>query len=159
MHCPSRITKPIVEQANPAMAGVEFRVLAQVNGSFPYEAQIDFQISVTVRRLLEDSGFPTVRPSGEWNSQQEVMRSVCETYAQPPFDGVLFVWYNRLELRDCRTGSTAYSITSDRYAEGGEENISALTNRLIRYLRQGIESDTTSASPETPAPSGSSFLR
>jgi hypothetical protein len=49
-----------------------------------------------------------------------------------PPDGVLFVWYNRLQLHDCVTAGSAYEITS-----GGQEGITQLTDRLIRYLKQG----------------------
>jgi hypothetical protein len=87
---------------------------------------------VTVRQQLQDSGVIVARRSGRWESQADALRAICSPGEDPSIDGVLFIWYNRLELRDCSTGGTAYEITS-----GGAEGITVLTNRLIRYLRQG----------------------
>ena len=96
------------------------------------DALTDLQISVTVRQQLQDSGFTVVRRAGRWDSQAEALRGICAPGEVPNVDGVLFIWYNRLELRDCGTGSTAYEITSR-----GAEGITVLTDRLIKYLRQG----------------------
>jgi hypothetical protein len=110
---------------NPNIPGGRFQTIASVAGG---DARIDLQVSVTVRQQLTDSGFTVVRRAGRWDSQTEAVRAICE----PPVNGVLFIWYNRLELRDCATeGATAYEITSR-----GQEGITGLTDRLIRYLRQ-----------------------
>jgi hypothetical protein len=123
---------PAIERVNPNIPGGRFQVLASIAGG---DARIDFQVSVTVRQQLQDSGFTVVRRAGRWDSQTEAVRILCE----PPVNGVLFIWYNRLELRDCVTeGGMAYEITSR-----GQEGITHLTDRLIRYLR----------SPAPPAPS------
>jgi hypothetical protein len=116
---------PAIERVNPNIPGARFHVLAGIAGG---DARIDFQVSVTVRQQLQDSGFTVVRRAGRWDSQTEAVRALCE----PPVDGLLFIWYNRIELRDCATeGATAYEITSR-----GQEGITGLTDRLIRYLRR-----------------------
>jgi hypothetical protein len=110
---------------NAAIPAGRYHVLAGVAGG---DARIDLQISVTVRQQLQDSGFTVLRRAGRWDSQTDAVRAICE----PPVDGVLFIWYNRLELRDCATvGAMAYEISS-----GGQEGITTLTDRLIRYLRR-----------------------
>ena len=121
--------RPSVERINPNIPGGRFHILASIAGG---DALTDLQISVTVRQQLQDSGFTVARRAGRWESQSDAVRGICAPGEQPSIDGVLFIWYNRLELRDCATGSTAYEITS-----GGSEGIDGITSRLIRYLRQG----------------------
>jgi hypothetical protein len=117
--------RPSVERVNPNVPAGRYHVLAGVAGG---DARIDLQISVTVRQQLQDSGFTVLRRAGRWDSQTDAVKAICE----PPVDGVLFIWYNRLELRDCATeGATAYEVTG-----GGQEGITKLTDRLIRYLRR-----------------------
>jgi hypothetical protein len=125
--------KPSVERVNPNIPGGRLRILSPIAGG---DALTDLQISVTVRQQLQDSGITVVRRNGRWDSQSDAVRIICEPGEVPSIDAVLFVWYNRLELRECGTGATAYEITS-----GGKEGITVMTARLIRYLRQ------TAASP------------
>ena len=127
--------KPSVERLSPTIPGGKFRILASIAGG---DALTDLQISVTVRQQLQDSGFTVARRAGRWESQSDALRGICSTGEQPSIDGVLFIWYNRLELRDCASGATAYEITG-----GGAEGIDGMTNRLIRYLRQGGGEATT----------------
>jgi hypothetical protein len=116
---------PAIERVNPNIPGGRFHVLAGIAGG---DARTDLRVSVTVRQQLQDSGFTVVRRAGRWDSQTEAVRAICE----PPVDGVLFIWYNRLELRDCVTqGAMAFEISSR-----GQEGITNLTDRLIRYLRR-----------------------
>lgn len=118
--------RPSVERVNPNIPTGRFHVLASIAGG---DARTDFQISVTVRQQLADSGFTVVRRPGRWDSQTDAVVAIC---GPGGIDGVLFIWYNRLELRDCRTeGATAYEVTG-----GGQEGIQKLTDRLINYLRQ-----------------------
>jgi hypothetical protein len=131
--------KPSIERVNPKIPGAGFRILASVAGG---DALTDFQISATVRQQLQDSGFTVVRRAGRWDSQPAAVESICAQGETPSMDGVLFVWYNRLELRDCVTGAMAYEITS-----GGREGITVLADRLIRYLRQGGAASSTAPPP------------
>jgi hypothetical protein len=137
-------SKPSIERINPSVSASQLRVLAPVSGG---DALTDFQISVTVRQQLQDSGFTIIRRAGRWDTQPEAVRAICAPGEVPSVDAVLFVWYNRLELRDCGTGVTAYEITS-----GGQEGITVLTNRLIRYLRKegGNASSEQFAPPPRP---------
>jgi hypothetical protein len=131
--------KPSVERVNPNIPGGRLKILSPIAGG---DALTDLQISVTVRQQLQDSGFTVIRRAGRWESQSEAVRAICEPGEVPSVDAVLFIWYNRLELRECGTGATAYEITS-----GGKEGITVMTDRLIRYLKQGGEGPTTTASP------------
>jgi hypothetical protein len=121
---------------NANIPGGQFRILAPIAGG---DALTDLQISVTVRQQLQDSGLTVVRRAGRWESQTDAVRVICAPGEIPSIDGVLFIWYNRLELRHCGTGGTAYEITSQ-----GAEGITKMTDRLIRYLKQGAASSPPS---------------
>jgi hypothetical protein len=130
--------KPAVERMNPEIPPGRFRVLAAIAGG---DTRTDLQISVTARQRLADSGFTVVRRAGRWDGQAEAVRAICAPGQAPAVDGVLFVWYNRLELRDCTTESAAYQIGSD----GSSIGITEMIDRLVRWLKRD------GASP--PAPS------
>lgn len=120
--------KPAVERMNPEIPPGRFRVLAAIAGG---DSRTDLQMSVTVREQLADSGFTVVRRAGRWEGQHEAVRAICAPGQVPPVDGVLFVWYNRLELRDCTTEGAAYEIAGE-----GSLGIDAMVHRLVRWLRR-----------------------
>lgn len=121
--------RPAVERMNPEIPPGRFRVLAAIAGG---DTRTDLQISVTVRQRLADSGFTVVRRAGRWDGQAEAVRVICAPGQTPSVDGVLFIWYNKLELRDCTTESAAYEIGG----EGGSIGITAMVDRLIQWLRR-----------------------
>jgi hypothetical protein len=84
-----------------------------------------------VRLRMQDSGFAAVTKTGRWDSEAEAVRGVCASEGGAPVDGVLFVWYNRLQLSDCATQAIAYEISGD----GPSIGITAMTDKLIGYLR------------------------
>lgn len=121
--------RPAVERMNPEIPPGRFRVLAAVAGG---ATRTDLQISVTVRQQLADSGFTVIRKAGRWDGQADAVRAVCAPGQSPPVDGVLFIWYNRLELRDCTTERAAYEIGG----EGGSIGITAMVDRMVLWLRR-----------------------
>ncbi len=121
--------KPAVERMNPEIPPGRFKVLAGIAGG---DARTDLQISVTVRQRLADSGFTIIRRAGRWENQTDAVRAICAPGQTPPVDGVLFIWYNRLELRDCITETAAYEIGGS----GGSVGITEMTDRLIKWLRR-----------------------
>lgn len=121
--------KPAVERINPSIPPSRFKVLASVAGD---DARTDLQISVTVREILTDSGFTVIRRAGRWENQSDAVRAICAPGQTPSVDGVLFIWYNRLELRDCTTEGAAYEIGG----AGGSIGITAMADRLIAWLRK-----------------------
>lgn len=125
--------RPAVERMNPEIPPGRFRVLAAIAGG---DTRTDLQISATARQLLTDSGFTVVRRAGRWEGQADAVRAICAPGQAPAVDGVLFVWYNRLELRDCTTESAAYQIGG----EGGTIGITGMIDRLIRWLRRDTSS-------------------
>jgi len=118
--------RPAVERVNSTIPGGRFQVIASIAGG---DSRTDLRMSVTVRQLLQDSGFTVVRRSGRWDSEADALRGICEPGAG--VDGVLVVWYDRLVLRDCSSTVTAYEINA-----GNEKGIAGMAYSLIRYLRR-----------------------
>ena len=116
-----------LERMNPSVSPSQLKVLATIAGG---RSRADLQVSATVRQILTDSGITVVRHSGRFESQQDAVRQVCDNTAGERRDGVLFVWYNRLELFDCNSQRAAYEIS------GGQQGITELTGRLLAYLRR-----------------------
>lgn len=127
--------RPAVERMNPEIPPGRFQVFAAIAGD---NSRTDLQISVTVRQQMTDSGFTVIRRPGRWETQADAVRAICAPGQVPPVDGVLFIWYNRLELRDCTTESAAYEISGQ-----GSVGITGMVDRLVRWLRR----DTASAPP------------
>lgn len=128
--------KPAVERMNPAIPPGRFKVFASIAGG---DARTDLQISATVRQILADSGFTVIRRPGRWENQTDAVRAICAPGQTPAVDGVLFIWYNRLELRDCLTESAAYEIGGS----GGSVGVTEMADRLIRWLRREGDATTT----------------
>jgi hypothetical protein len=127
--------KPAVERMNPEIPPGRYRVLAGIAGG---DARTDLQISVTVRQRLADAGFTVIRRPGRWETQTDAVRAICAPGQTPPVDGVLFIWYNRLELRDCMTETAAYEIGGS----GGSIGVTEMTDRLIKWLRRDAPAPT-----------------
>lgn len=123
---------------NPEIPPGRFRVLAAIAGG---ASRTDLQISVTVRQRLADSGFTVIKKPGRWDQQADAVRAICAPGNSPTVDGVLFIWYNRLELRDCTTERAAYEIGG----AGGSIGVTAMVDRLVKWLKR--------AGDEAPQPS------
>jgi hypothetical protein len=124
-----RHERPAVELINPNIGPERFRVIATVAGE---SRRMDKQISATVRLRMLDSGLNAVTKAGNWGTEVEAVRGVCDSKTGAPVDGVLFVWYNRLKLSDCETLGSAYEIGG----KGATMGITAMTDKLIGYLRR-----------------------
>ena len=122
--------RPMIERINPnvPIPPGGYRTIATVAGG---ASRVDFQISGTVRQQLEDSGFTMLRRAGRWDDERAAVRAICAPDAVPVVDGVLFIRYNKLELRDCATEGIAFEINAS-----ANKGITDMTNRLVRYLRR-----------------------
>ena len=128
--CPIQRVRPAVEHINGHIAPQNFKVIATIAG---HARRTDLQISATVRQQLQDSGFVAVPKRGRYPTEVDAIKHVCASREGAPVDGVLFVWYNRLRLADCGAQVTAYEIGG----EGASIGITAMTDKLIAYLRRG----------------------
>ena len=117
---------PVVERRHPTIAPTQFQRLGTIAGA---SARTDRQISANVRKQLTDSGLTVVALAGRYDSEQDAVKRSCARDAAPTIDGVLFVWYNRLELHDCVSEAVAYEVS------GESQGIDQMAVRLIAYLK------------------------
>jgi hypothetical protein len=110
--------------------GDKFKTIATIAGG---SSRNNLRMSSMVRQLLRDSGIAVVRRAGRWDDEKEAVTSICK---EGDVNGVLFIWYDRLELNDCESGKLAYTI--DGTTSGG---LPDLVNRLVRYLH-GLSAPT-----------------
>lgn len=127
----------LLERSNPAVERRRYDQLVTIAGGGG--TRIDLQVSVTVRTQLADSGFNVGRRAGRWSDEVSAVRAICAPDAVPP-DGVIFVWYDRLELRDCQTEKVAFEVSGT-----GNQGITAMTDRLILYMRGPTAADPSAA--------------
>ena len=127
--CLLKHERPAIEQINPNIGPERFHVIATVAGE---SRRTSKQISATVRLRMLDSGLNAVTKRGNWVTEVEALRGLCESKSGAPVDGVLFVWYDRLKLWDCETQGSAYEIGG----QGATMGITAMTDKLIGYLRR-----------------------
>jgi len=119
-------SRPVIENVNPTIPGSKFKVIATVAGG---DAGPDLRMSASVRETLSDSGWTAIRRAGRWESMASAVNDIC---AGGDADGVLVVWYDRLELTDCGTQRTAFAIQGSAERDVG---LTEMVKRLMRYLR------------------------
>ncbi len=120
---------PVVERRNATISPATFRVVGAVASS---GSRTDLALSATIRQQLSDSGIAALKVPGRWETQPLAVSRICAPGSVPAVNGVLFVWYNRLELFDCATESAAYEISG-----GSELGINQMAERLVAYLKRG----------------------
>jgi hypothetical protein len=138
-------SQDLSERINASIPASQFRTIAAIAVT---DSRTGLQVSHTVRSQLTDSGFSVIRRSGRWDSEVAALQAACAPEADPVVQGVLFISYNQLELRDCTTGTTAYLVTN---GEDGSVGITEMTNRLARYLRPPtpVNADSKAGAPES----------
>jgi hypothetical protein len=92
------------------------------------------RMSATVRQQLNEAGVSAMRRAGRWSGESDAVAEICQPGQETTVDGVLFVSYNRLTLRDCESKLVAYEI-----AGGNELGLEDLAKRLIGYLRPSAQ--------------------
>lgn len=116
------------EIRSQSIPGSRFHTVVVIAGE---DDQSDLQITARVRERLEQSGMTVVRRSGLWETEEQALAEICPVGGTPTgIDGVLFVWWNRLNLRDCETHRPAYQI------RGGYVGVDEMTRRLLRYFQE-----------------------
>ena len=116
------------EHRSPTITGAQFRSLAVILGTVDLSTTM---LADQIEQELADTGLTIVPRPGRWRSEVEALEEICPLGAPPPVDGVLFVWPDRLQVRDCRTHAMAYEVQSER------ARTEELVKRLSRYLGDG----------------------
>jgi hypothetical protein len=115
----------VKEMTSDSIRGDSLRVLVVLAGE---SETADRQMAGRVRAQLDSAGVTTLRRPGTWTSEETALMDICPQGQTTEIDGVLFVWWNQLELRDCATHRRAYHI------EGGYRGIDYMVKRLMGYL-------------------------
>jgi hypothetical protein len=99
------------------------------------ERSFDPQIAARVRENLRKQGI-TIVPARSMMPESEVsMAHLCPKDNPPEYQGVLWVTFEYLLLRDCQSTAVAFR------AEGGYAGVDAMAKRLVLYLKS--QSGTT----------------
>lgn len=103
-----------------------FRTLVVISGD---DEQASLQLTARVRQQLNDAGLTAQRRAGLWSVEREALADICPLGAPSDVDGLLFVYWNELDMYDCRTHKPAYQV------RGGMQGTDLMVKRFLRYLR------------------------
>jgi hypothetical protein len=95
-------------------------------------------IAARVREALKREGVTVETPRVMLPDSEVSMPQLCPKDDPAPYQGVLWVTFDRVILRDCESTAVAYR------AIGGYSGVDALAKKLVIYLRTGAAATTTS---------------
>jgi hypothetical protein len=124
----------IEEFQNPDVRAARFTSIAVL----PVDASgFDPGIAARVRDNLKKQGI-NVATARVMAAESEVsMAQLCPKNDPPDYQGVLWVTYDRIVLRDCESTAVAYR------AIGGYSGVDALAKKLVTYLKTAPPLTTT----------------
>lgn len=125
LHACSGAYGKVKEMTSDTIRGDSIRVIVVIAGE---SESADRQMAGRVRATLDSAGVTTLRRAGTWETEETALFDICPAGQPTDIDGVLFVWWNQLELRHCGTHRRAYHI------EGGYRGIDYMVKRLMAYL-------------------------
>lgn len=105
-----------------------FRIVAVVPADL---SQFGPQIAHRAYQMLKDRGRDVVWIASAYEEGPGAMERLCPRGRVAPYDGVVFVTWDRVTLRDCETHEVAFDV------QGGYTGVDAMTARLLRYLNGG----------------------
>ena len=114
------------EIVSATVPGDSFRTLVVISGD---DDQSSLQLTARVRQQLNDAGLSAQKRSGLWSVEREALADICPLGQASDIDGLLFVYWNELDMFDCRTHKPAYQV------RGGMQGTDLMLKRLLRYLR------------------------
>jgi hypothetical protein len=115
----------VQELRSDTIRGDSIRVIVVIAGE---SESADRQMAGRIREQLTEAGITALRRPGTWESEETALGDLCPLGQPSELHGILFVWWNRMELRDCRTHRRAYFI------EAGYRGLDYMIKRLLRYL-------------------------
>jgi hypothetical protein len=86
-------------------------------------------VGARLRQQLQQEGLTILRRSGMWETEGAALVAICPLGQPSDVDGVLFVWWNKLQLSDCATHRPAFHIA------GGYRGVEYMVGRLVLYIR------------------------
>jgi hypothetical protein len=133
--CKSLAYKSRIEEfQNPAVPGARFTTIAVL----PVDASgFDPGIAARVRENLKKQGVNVVTARVMAAESEVSMAQLCPKNDPPEYQGVLWVTYDRVILRDCESTAVAYRAT------GGYAGVDALAKKFVTYLKTAAAAATT----------------
>jgi len=116
----------VTEIVSPSIPGDSFRTVVVISGD---DDQSSLQLTARVRQQLNDAGLSAQKRAGLWSAEREALADICPLGQPRDVDGLLFVYWNELDMYDCRTHKPAYQI------RGGMQGTDLMVKRLLRYIR------------------------
>lgn len=130
----------IMQMSNREYTGTQFRTLGLIAGD---DSQGTISMTGRIRNKLEGAGLTVLRTPGRWEGEPDAVRSLCSMQNPSP-DGVIFVRWDRVNLRAC--DGEHYPNAFE--AEGDYVGVDKLADRLLQYLEvQGEEREVDSQQP------------
>jgi len=114
------------ELTSATLPGDSIRVIVVVAGEPDVN---DRQLAARVIQRLRQAGITALARPGLWESEQAALADICPTPDPGEVDGILFVWWNQLDLRHCPSHARAFQI------HGAYRGVDYMVGRLLRYLR------------------------
>jgi hypothetical protein len=114
------------EIVSATMPGDSFHTLVVISGD---DDQSTLQLTARVRQQLNDAGLSAQKRSGLWSVEREALADICPLGQPSDVDGLLFVYWNEIDMFDCRTHKPAYQI------RGGMQGTDLMVKRFLKYLR------------------------
>jgi hypothetical protein len=90
-----------------------------------------------VRENLKKQGINVASARVMVPESEVSMQQLCPKNDPASYQGVLWVAFDRVILRDCESTAVAYR------AIGGYSGVDALAKKLVIYLRSGVPATTT----------------
>lgn len=114
------------ELISTTVPGDSFRTIVVISGD---DEQSSLQLTARVRQQLNDAGLSAQKRGGLWSVEREALADICPLGQPSDVQGLLFVYWNQLDLYDCRTHKAAYQV------RGGMQGTDLMVKRFLRYLR------------------------
>ena len=114
------------EQVSRLHEGSKYQVIVVIAGG---DSRAELRQSSMVRAKLQEGGWQALRRAGRWATEAEAIADICPAGEAVSVDGVLFIYYNQLNLVDCRSRTPAITING-----GDDLGIDQMANRLMNYL-------------------------
>jgi hypothetical protein len=123
--CPGPYGK-MNEIVSATVPGDSFRTLVVISGD---DDQSSLQLTARVREQLNAAGLSAQKRSGLWTVEREALADICPLGQTTEVDGLLFVYWNELDMFDCRTHKPAYQV------RGGMQGTDLMLKKFLRFLR------------------------
>ena len=116
---------------NPSVPAIKYDAIAVIGAD---DTSPTLRMSVMVREKLKEEGVQGVRRAGRWTTEEDALSGLCSSEEEPRIQGVVFVSYDTLILRECAKKEVAFRVQSN-----GRWTITQLAQELAKYVKTMAE--------------------